>query len=312
MAPRFMNALLYLQRLVPIAGVIWNRLRFPGLWTGLRVEISGPGRVIYGKGVRLGEGTRIDLAAGSRLIFGDGVVTGRSAYFYLGPGQQQAIGERTSIQDGCRIFGDVAIGRGCIFAPNVFVSAGSHTFDTLPHLPIPEQERVAPTPDRAIRVLDDCWIGINAVLAPGVTVGRGCVVGANAVVTTDLEPYSVAAGVPARPIRKRLEFVPPARIEATRESDLPYFYDGFELAPGPRDELVCDGNFSLALRHPGARVVRLYLSSDDAEIWHGDAHQTAPRKPGVIEFPLCSDGGSSPFVRFRAQAPARIRWAELV
>jgi len=307
-----MNALLYLQRLIPSVGVIFDRLRFPGLRTGLRVEISGAGKIIYGKGVRVGEGTRIDLASGSGLVIGDGIAISRGVHFALGPGQQQAVGDRTTIQDGCRIYGDVIIGSGCIFAPNIFASTGSHIFDAVRHLPIQEQERIAPGRERAIRVLDDCWIGINAVLMPGVTIGRGCVVGSNAVVTTDLEPYSVAAGVPARTIRKRLDFIPPARIEAARELDLPYFYDGFELAAGARDEHVSKGDFSLALDRQGARIVRLCLSGDGAEISHGDSRQPMPRTPEVIEFVLHSDDDSSPFLKFHARGRARIRWAELV
>jgi len=243
---------------------------------------------------------------------GDGIAISRGVHFALGLDQQQTIGDRTTIQDCCRIYGNVAIGRGCIFAPNIFASTGAHTFDAVRHLPIQEQERIAPSRERAIRVLDDCWIGINAVLMPGVTIGRGCVVGSNAVVTTDLEPYSVAAGVPARTIRKRFNFIPPPRIEAVRELDLPYFYDGFELMPGARDEHVSEGEFSLALGREGARIVRLCLSGDGAEISHGDSRQPMPRTPGVIEFALRCDDDSSPFLKFYAEGRARIRWAELV
>ena len=241
-----MNALLYLQRLIPVVGVIWNRLRFSGLWTGLRVEISGTGKLIYGKGVQIGEGTRIGAGPDSRLIMGDGVSINRGPHFALGPGQQQTIGDRTTIQDGCRIYGNVTIGRGCIFAPNIFASAEPTTFDAVRHLPIQQQERVAPSRERAIRVFDDCWIGINAVLMPGVIIARGCVVGSNAVVTTDLGPYSVAAGVPARTI-ERPQFIPPARIEAARDEDLPYFYDGFELVPGRHAEHVSEETSSWLL-----------------------------------------------------------------
>jgi acetyltransferase-like isoleucine patch superfamily enzyme len=307
-----MNVLLYLQRLVPIVGLVWNRMRFPGLWTGLRVEISGTRNLTYGKRVRIGEGTRIDLACRSRLIIGDDVVTGRGAYLSAGTGGQQTIGDRTSIQDGCRIYGSVAIGRGCIFAHNVYASAGTHTFDSVPHLPILEQECVAATPEQAIRVLDDCWIGANVVIMPGVTIARGCVVGANAVVTTDLEPYSVVAGAPARLVRKRLDFAPPPRIDASREQDLPYFYDGFEFATRSCDDLGCDGNFSLALRHPGARVLRLCLSGDGVEIWLGDQCRAVPKASTVIEFSVQADGDVSPLFKLRAQGRPRIHWAELV
>jgi len=307
-----MKALLYAQRVIPAIGAVSNRIRFPGLWTGLRVEISGPGELTYGRGIRVGEGTRIDLAPKGRLVLGDGIGIGRGAYFFVGSSQHQAIGRATNIQDGCRIYGNVAIGRGCIFSPNILVSTGKHTFDAFPHLPIAEQERVAQSREPAIRVMDDCWIGINAVLMPGITVGRGCIIGANAVVTKNLAPYSVAVGAPARTIRQRLEFAPPMRIEARRERDLPYFYDGFELVSGPRDELVCEGDFSLALSHPGAHIVRLCMSGDDIGIRHGDVCQTAPRAPGVIEFALQPDGNSTPFLNFTAEGPARIHWAELV
>ncbi len=49
----------------------------------------------------------------------------------------------------------------------------------------------------------DVWIGYEAVIMQGVTVGDGAVIGSRAVVTKDVEPYSVTAGVPARPVRKR-------------------------------------------------------------------------------------------------------------
>lgn len=51
----------------------------------------------------------------------------------------------------------------------------------------------------------DVWIGTNAVILQGVTIGHGAVVAANAVVTKDVEPYSIVGGVPAREIRKRFD-----------------------------------------------------------------------------------------------------------
>ncbi|MFH1312883.1 MAG: acyltransferase [Candidatus Eisenbacteria bacterium] len=54
-----------------------------------------------------------------------------------------------------------------------------------------------------VRIEDDCDIGIGAVILPGVTVGKGAIVGAGAVVTRDVEPYSIVAGVPARKIGER-------------------------------------------------------------------------------------------------------------
>lgn len=49
----------------------------------------------------------------------------------------------------------------------------------------------------------DTWLGHNVVVMPGVTVGTGAVIGSGAVVTKDVDPYTIAVGVPAKPIRKR-------------------------------------------------------------------------------------------------------------
>ncbi|MCA9936785.1 MAG: hypothetical protein KC415_22775 [Anaerolineales bacterium] len=54
-----------------------------------------------------------------------------------------------------------------------------------------------------IVIEDDVWIGFQAVILPGVTVGKGSIIGAGAVVTKDVPPYSIMGGVPARLIRQR-------------------------------------------------------------------------------------------------------------
>jgi acetyltransferase-like isoleucine patch superfamily enzyme len=53
-----------------------------------------------------------------------------------------------------------------------------------------------------IVIEDDAWIGAGSIILPGVTIGEGAVVGAGAVVTKDVAPYTVAVGVPARPIKR--------------------------------------------------------------------------------------------------------------
>jgi phosphonate metabolism protein (transferase hexapeptide repeat family) len=57
--------------------------------------------------------------------------------------------------------------------------------------------------DHKVTVGHDVWIGHGALLLPGVSVGTGAVIGAGAVVTKDVEPYTIAAGVPAKPLRQR-------------------------------------------------------------------------------------------------------------
>ena len=54
-----------------------------------------------------------------------------------------------------------------------------------------------------IAIEDDVWVGANAVVLPGVHIGQGAVVGAGAVVTSDVDPFTVVGGVPAHMIAKR-------------------------------------------------------------------------------------------------------------
>ena len=74
----------------------------------------------------------------------------------------------------------------------------SHRYDD-PEKPITWQgfESKGPT-----RIGDNCWLGANVVVTSGVTIGERCVIGANSVVTHDVEPFSIAAGAPARVLRR--------------------------------------------------------------------------------------------------------------
>ena len=64
-----------------------------------------------------------------------------------------------------------------------------------------------------VLVGNDVWMGCNAVVMPGVTINNGAVIGAGSVVTRDVEPYTVVAGVPARPIRRRLDELMAQRLD---------------------------------------------------------------------------------------------------
>jgi acetyltransferase-like isoleucine patch superfamily enzyme len=57
----------------------------------------------------------------------------------------------------------------------------------------------------AVLIEDDCDVGVGAIILPGVRIGRGSQIGAGAVVTADVEPFSVVAGVPARLLRSRID-----------------------------------------------------------------------------------------------------------
>lgn len=104
-----------------------------------------------------------------------------------------------TVQDDAR----VKIGDHCCIGPNVTIVTPMHPM-------LADERRGFRCDDGVERFLcyakpvvigNDCWFGANVVVCPGVTIGDGCVIGAGSVVTRDIPPNSVAAGVPARIIR---------------------------------------------------------------------------------------------------------------
>ena len=94
--------------------------------------------------------------------------------------------------------GGVTIGDGTMIGPGAFVISNGHRMDRLDVPMIDQGLYSAP-----IDIGEDVWIGANAVILPGVRIGKGAVVAAGAVVTTDIPAYAVAAGVPARVVKMR-------------------------------------------------------------------------------------------------------------
>ena len=92
----------------------------------------------------------------------------------------------------------VEIGDHCMFANGCFITDGAHRFDD-PERPVPWQGFTSKGPTR---VGDNVWCGANVVVTSGVTIGERCVIGANSVVTTDIQAFSIAAGAPARVLRQ--------------------------------------------------------------------------------------------------------------
>ncbi|MBV8663009.1 MAG: acetyltransferase, partial [Hyphomicrobiales bacterium] len=76
--------------------------------------------------------------------------------------------------------------------------------------------------DNAITIGHDVWIGHGATVTPGVSIGNGAVIGAGAVVTRDVAPYTIVAGVPARPIKERFAAKVGERMDALAWWDWPH------------------------------------------------------------------------------------------
>lgn len=108
------------------------------------------------------------------------------AYAYIGPGAYICL--------------RVALGKYVMIAPDVAILGGDHRIDVpgVPALFSGRPEVLKPT-----IIEDDVWVGFRAVIMSGVRIGRGAVVASGAVVTKDVEPYTIVGGVPAKAVGKR-------------------------------------------------------------------------------------------------------------
>lgn len=168
---------------------------------GVRWQV--PCRVHLGRRVMVGEGCFVDAnSLDSRIELQDDVWLSRGCYLVVGPGLEIVVGPQTYIGHRCLFYGHggIRLGRDVLLANDVQLICGNHTFACRDR-PI----RAQPTEERPILIEDDVWLGASAIVLGGVTIGRGSVVGAGAVVTHSLPPYSIARGVPARIVGVRGE-----------------------------------------------------------------------------------------------------------
>ncbi|MEZ5198997.1 MAG: DapH/DapD/GlmU-related protein [Bacteroidales bacterium] len=109
------------------------------------------------------------------------------------------IGDYCRINDNVKI-DNVKMGNYVMIARRTQFLGKMHKFDDV-NIPMLLQKGEAQPPTI---IEDDVWIGLNVIVMPGLTIKKGCVIAAGAVLTKDTEPYGVYGGVPARLIKKRI------------------------------------------------------------------------------------------------------------
>ncbi len=158
----------------------------PGISLGTSTLIERHGRLRC-----LGNNSRIQLGQNVTLDQGVDVRT-----HWTG---QIALGDRTYIGPYSCLSGDsITIGQDCLISSHVAIYANNHCFDDI-NRPI----RTQGNRYQGIVIEDDCWLGTGVKILDGVTVGRGSVIAAGAVITKTVPPYAVMVGVPARVLRYR-------------------------------------------------------------------------------------------------------------
>ena len=96
----------------------------------------------------------------------------------------------------------IVIGNKVMFGPEVMLIAGNHN-TSIPGRAMVDVRQKRPEDDQDIVIEDDVWVGARATILKGVTVRRGAIIGAGAVVTREVPPYAIVAGNPAKIIRFR-------------------------------------------------------------------------------------------------------------
>ncbi len=167
-----------------------------------------PSARIYHPGLKLGRkcfiGERVVIfnrKQGGQVEIGDHVSVYQDVVLETGRSGSIFIEDHASIHPGCYLSAFVSpihIGKGVMLAPQCAIYSHSHGTD--PDIPIRKQPLVSKGP---VIIEDEAWLGVKAVVLSGVTVGRGAVVAAGAVVTQDVPANAIVAGNPACVIRYR-------------------------------------------------------------------------------------------------------------
>lgn len=177
--------------------VLWsitsNRNPRPRLWIRLLVNPLVHKR---GKGTVIRRRTRMDVFPWNKFTTGKSCTIEDFAVINNGVGDV-IIGDNSRVGIGNTIIGPVKIGNDVILAQNIVISGLNHGYQDI-HVPIKDQ----PVTMGLVTVEDEAWIGANATIVSGVTVGKHSVVAAGSVVTKNVPPFSIVGGNPAKILKQ--------------------------------------------------------------------------------------------------------------
>lgn len=174
--------------LYPLLSKRWGKAPYIQAW----VEILGADNIITGDNISILRYSILNCNFENSLLrLGKGVSLDRNVSIRLGDNCIIDIGEKTYIGPFTCVSGpgNITIGRECMIASMAGIYAKQH--------------RHVGSRTKGITIEDKCWIGTGAKILDGVTIGYGSAIGAGAVVTKDIPPYSVAVGVPAKVLENR-------------------------------------------------------------------------------------------------------------
>jgi galactoside O-acetyltransferase len=154
-------------------------------------------------------GENLTILGFSNIRVGQGTSFMSGSYLYAHEGGSLTIGANCSFNHNVQLAasgGEIIIGNDVLIGANTVLRAADHEFSD-PTKPI----RLQGHRRGRIEIGDNVWLAANVVVTANVRIGDGVVVGAGSVVTSDLPPMTLCVGVPARPIRTRLNSVSAAQ-----------------------------------------------------------------------------------------------------
>lgn len=158
---------------------------------GRKVRLTG--QITFGNKVSIRDFSRI---RGKEILIGDKVVIHENVF--IRSAVTVKIGRSTTINRNTCILDHVIIGNYCSIAPNCVIVGSNHHFKDKSKTIKSQGSDI-----QGIILEDDVWVAANVTILDGVTIGKGSVIAAGAVVTKSVEPYSIVGGVPAKVIGKR-------------------------------------------------------------------------------------------------------------
>lgn len=169
---------------------------------GLRVRRSYYRRKLGACGNRLSVGEHCRFGGMENMYFGNNIFLTGDDYVYAVNGGRLTIGDYTGFNVCVMVDasdeGIITIGEHVQIASHVVIRSSNHKWSDR-ETPVDEQGHTPGT----IAIDDHAWIGTSAIILPDVKIGRGAIIAAGAVVTKDVEPYTIVGGVPARELKKR-------------------------------------------------------------------------------------------------------------
>lgn len=160
---------------------------------GCRIDPRAVIRV--GKSCRLTLGRYVSVGALTVISVEPDLHAAPGDFAVLEIGDHTYIGELNNI----RAAGGIRIGSKCLISQGVSIISANHSSA----LGLPITDQPSRNDIRGVVIEDDVWIGTNATILPGVTIGRGAIVAAGSVVSKPVLAYTIVAGVPARLLKER-------------------------------------------------------------------------------------------------------------